>query len=99
MEKKQLVLIDGELEYILHEKLTDKGLLVELRYSKSQCWADHIRDTKALEVIDDGNGIKILTKLDKNIDYHKALMLVIVINKLTSRGLNIEIINYIEDAD
>ena len=99
MEKKQLVLIDGELEYILHEKLTDKGLRVELRYSKSQCWADQIRDTKALEVIDDGNGIKILTKLDKNIDYHKALMLVIVINKLTSRGLNIEIINYIEDAN
>lgn len=99
MIKKELILIEGELDYILQQKQTDKGLHIELRYSKSQCWAEHIRDTKALEVFDDGNGIKILTKLNKNIDYHTALMLGIVLNKITSNGLDIEIINYKEDAN
>lgn len=99
MAKKELVLIDGELEYILHEKITDKGLHVKLTYSNSMCWAETYRGQTALEAVDNGSGIKILTKLDKKIDYHEAIMLVIVLKKLSGSNLDIELIKYKEDAD
>ena len=97
MAKQELVIIDGELEYVIHERLTDKGLVFELKYSKSQCWSDHIRDTTALEILDDGNGVKLLPKLGKRIDYHEAIMLGILLTKVSGNDLKIDIVKYKED--
>lgn len=97
MAKQELVIIDGELEYVIHERLTDKGLHIELKYSKSQCWSDSVRDTTALEILDDGNGVKIITKLNKQIDYHEVITLSILLNKIVGDSHNIEIIKYKED--
>ena len=93
MEKK-IILIDGELEYIFHQELTDKGLVSKLDYSKSQCWSEHIRETTALEAIDDGNGIKFKNKIGKEVDYHHAIQLSILLKELAGSDLDIEVINY-----
>ena len=95
MEKQTIILVDGKFEYILHEYMTDKGLILELKYSNSEGWSEHIRETTAIKLLDDGNGIKFLTKHDsKRIDYHVGFEWSIIMQVAAMKDYKVEFVKY-----
>lgn len=94
MEKQTIVLVEGKFDYILHEYMTDKGLVFELKYSNSEEWSEHVRETTVKKLRDDGNGIKILTKIDqKDLDYNKAMELMMLLQQVVT-NMSIEYVKY-----
>jgi hypothetical protein len=69
MEKKYLVMLDGQHEYTITESKNKKGYRVlTLFYSEAEFWRFDLRGTELLKMVDDGNGVKI-SKVSKKMDY------------------------------
>ena len=68
----QQVYIDGEHSYDYEKSKTDEGHSWHtLTYSDKSEWCNHVRKTVALQIIDDGNGIRIIG-IDLTMDYLQA---------------------------
>jgi hypothetical protein len=95
MEKQTIVLVEGKFDYVLHEYMTDKGLVFELKYSNSEEWSEHVRETTVMKLRDDGNGIKIITKINqKDLDYNKAMELMMLLQQTVTTNMSIEYVKY-----
>jgi hypothetical protein len=69
MEKKYIVMLDGQHEYTITDSKNKKGhRVVTLFYSEAEFWRYDLRGTQLLKMVDDGNGVK-LSKASKKMDY------------------------------
>jgi hypothetical protein len=85
----QEVFVDGEYEYDYEEV---NGVHT-LYYNNCEHWHSHIKGTIALQLINDGNGLKFgEEKLKKRIDYSQSLYLTILL-KLINADYKFEISN------
>lgn len=72
-KEKYLVFIDKDLEYIVIKKRKNTGTLYTLKYSHSSCWNDKLKGKIAFKILDDGNSLKILNKINiLDLDYLDA---------------------------
>jgi len=70
--KIEQIYIDGvhEYNYLVVEVEGDYSKSHSLHYSSHENWSQHIRETLAMEIVDDGNGIEVLHHdLNNSINY------------------------------
>ena len=82
MSNKQTYMVinhEGEHEYDIVKKLTDKGHKISVYRSNDKIWLSHARGEKIMSITDDGNGIKFDTKI-KELDYAELVVLRLLIN-------------------
>lgn len=78
--KKIVISSDHEYEFDYKGVENKDGITThELYYSKASHWAEHIRGTLALKIVEDGNGL-ILDKEILKLDYSEANHLKILLN-------------------
>jgi hypothetical protein len=76
---KKQIFIDGEYQYDYEVS----GKLHRLLFCDTEFWSDTTRGTVAFELLDDGNGMNIMSLFDKNnIDYTQAEQLQILLRLL-----------------
>ena len=59
---KKQIFINGEYQY----DYDVSGKMHRLLFCDTEFWTDTVRGTLAFELLDDGNGINIISILDKN---------------------------------
>ena len=105
MEKKYLVMLDGQHEYTITDSKNKKGhRVVTLFYSEAEFWRYDLRGTQLLKMVDNGNGVK-LSKASKKMDYSQLaeLRLLLSFSKSTDenpieRESSYEIYSAVEDC-
>jgi hypothetical protein len=88
MEKKYLVMLDGQHEYTITDSKNKKGnRIITLFYSDAEFWRIDLRGSKLLKMVDDGNGVK-LSKASKKMDYSQLaeLRLLLMFSKSTDKN-------------
>ena len=88
MEKKYIVMLDGQHEYTITNSKNKKGHRVTtLFYSEAEFWKYDLRGTELLKMVDDGNGVK-LSKAPKKMDYSQLaeLRLLLSFSKSTDEN-------------
>jgi len=78
---RQEIYINDRHEYDYHKlQVTPDVIVHTLYYSDDFEWADHIRKTVTMQLIDDGNGIEILSvNTKKHLNYLQAEQLHILL--------------------
>ena len=81
METKRYIISDenGNHEYDLTIENNDDVKVLTLSFSYSKEWVEHIRGTVAMQMFDDGNGVRFSKKL-KHLDYSELLHVRLLIN-------------------
>jgi hypothetical protein len=105
MEKKYLIMLDGQHEYTITDTRNKKGhRVITLFYSEAEFWSFDLRGTQLLKMVDDGNGVK-LSKVSKKMDYSQLaeLRLLLTFSKAThenpiERESNYEIYTAFENS-
>lgn len=78
--KKIIISSDHEYEFDYKGIENKEGIIShELYYSKASHWAENIRGTLALKIIEDGNGLILDNKISK-LNYSEANHLKILLN-------------------
>jgi hypothetical protein len=88
MEKKYLVILDGQHEYTITDTTNKKGhRVMTLFYSEAEFWRYDLRGTQLLKMVDDGNGVK-LSRASKKMDYSQLaeLRLLLMFSKSTDKS-------------
>ena len=88
MEKKYLVILDGQHEYTITDRTNKKGhRVMTLFYSEAEFWRYDLRGTQLLKMVDDGNGVK-LSRASKKMDYSQLaeLRLLLMFSKSTDKS-------------
>jgi hypothetical protein len=88
MEKKYLVMLDGQHEYTITETTNKKGhRVLTLFYSEAEFWRYDLRGTELLKMVDNGDGVK-LSKISKKMDYSQLaeLRLLLMFSKATDEN-------------
>lgn len=91
MEKLRAIFVDNVHEYDYEELVTDAGVVHNLYRSHGDHWSSHVRGELCLSIIDTGDGFLFNQKIKKNLDYHEAFCLSILLKKLSFNDHNIEI--------
>lgn len=81
MSKKEYKVLDeaGTHDYTIIVEKVKKGRRLSLFISNGEHWSYHARNTLQLSILDHGNGVKLSKKL-KELDYHEALALRLLLN-------------------
>lgn len=80
---KKQIFIDGEYQYDYEVNYEVSSKIHRLLFCDTEFWSDTTRGTLAFELLDDGNGINIISTLDKNnMDYTQAEQLQILLRLL-----------------
>ncbi len=88
MEKKYLVMLDGQHEYTITETTNKKGhRVLTLFYSEANFWRMDLQGKEILRMIDNGDGVK-LSKISKKMDYSQLaeLRLLLMFSKATDEN-------------
>jgi hypothetical protein len=91
-ELKINIFIDDKHEYDYVKDIKDGITNHMLFHSNSEAWSDHVRETLAASMIDDGNGYRLKGKARPSkkgeIDYHYAQQLEILLRLANSEDSN-----------
>ena len=69
MEKKYLIMLDGQHEYTITDTTNKKGhRVITLFYSEADFWRLDLQGKEILRMIDNGDSVK-LSKISKKMDY------------------------------
>jgi len=75
MEMKA-IRINGKVEYkVVISKLDNNNTSYTAYYSNGLQWSKHVRNTVAMEIIDNGNGLVFTQKKKNQLDYAEAQLL------------------------
>lgn len=76
------IIIKGKVEYkVKRERLADT-VVYTAYYSNSSMWSPHVRNTVAMVVVDNGNGLMFTQEKPKRLDYSEAELLKHILNKV-----------------
>ena len=86
---RQEIYINDRHEYDYHKlQVTPDVIVHTLYYSDDFEWADHIRKTVTMQLIDDGNGIEILSaNTKKHLNYLQAEQLHILLRLYSTHSV------------
>ena len=78
---REEIYINGVYEYDYHKlKATPNDTVHTLYFSSNEEWADHIKKTVAMQLVDNGSGVEIIgINTKKSIDYLEAEQLHILL--------------------
>lgn len=82
MSDKQIYMVmnhEGEHEFNIVKKITDKGEEITIYRSSSKVWLPNVRGEKIMSITNDGNSIKFENKI-KELDYGDLVVLRLLIN-------------------
>lgn len=74
---------------IIHTEWDNKETEYELKYSNSAPWEESIRGTRALSIIDHGNGFTFSRTFEEEVNYSDALELKLLMNFIFTRASNL----------
>jgi hypothetical protein len=74
---------------IIHTEWDNRDNEYELEYSNSAPWAESIRGTRALSILDHGNGFTFSRTIESEVDYSDALELKLLMNFIFNRDGNL----------
>jgi hypothetical protein len=74
---------------IIHTEWDNRDNEYELEYSNSAPWSESIRGTKALSILDHGNGFTFSRHFDVEVNYSDALKLKLLMNFIFTRDGNL----------
>lgn len=81
---KKEIFVDGENEHNITIEKQKKKTIYTLFYSNGEQWSADVRGEIAMQVIDDGNELKITQKSKNKLDYSEALYLSILFREIHS---------------
>jgi len=86
---REEIYINGRHEYDYHKlEATKEATVHTLYYSDDFEWADHVRKTVAMQLVDNGGGIEIIGACTKkNLDYLEAEQLHILLRLYSSHSV------------
>ncbi len=86
---REEIYINGRHEYDYHKlEATKEATVHTLYYSDDFEWADHVRKTVAMQLVDNGGGIEIIGACTKkNLDYLEAEQLHILLRLSSSHSV------------
>lgn len=80
----EAIFVDGLHNYDYYTEVTNDGIIHLIYASNSEHWSDHFRGTELLSITDGGNGfIFNHSRPKKEINYHNALILSILLKKIS----------------
>lgn len=87
----QQIFVDGVHDYDYESITTAEGVLHILKRSHSEQWSEHVQGEILYSVLDTGNGFKFDEKIKKNLDYHEAFTLSVILKKISFNECTVEI--------
>ena len=87
----QQIFIDGIHDYDYESVTTSEGVWHILKRSHGEGWYEHVRGEVLYSILDDGNGFKFDQKIKKNLDYHEAFSLSVILKKISFNECTVEI--------
>lgn len=74
--------IKGRLEYKVKRDMLGDTVVYTAYHSNSSMWKPNVRNTVAMKVIDNGNGLLLSQDKHKQLDYSEAEILKHILNKI-----------------
>lgn len=87
----QQIFVDGIHDYDYESISTSDGVLHTLKRSHAEGWSEHVRGEVLYSVMDTGDGFKFDQKIKKNLDYHEAFTLSVILKKISFNECTVEI--------
>ena len=87
----QQIFVDGAHDYDYESTTTAEGVLHTLKRSHSEEWSEDVRGELLYSVLNTGDGFKFDQKIKKNLDYHEAFTLSVILKKISFNECTVEI--------
>ena len=91
------IFVNGQYDYDYSQELTEEGVVHILFCSNADHWSDHYRGKELLSITDDGDGFNFNhSRPKKEMDYHYALYLSILLKIISFNDHKVEISGKLE---
>lgn len=88
---KRQIFVEGKHEYDYEEITTSQGVLHTLSRSHDEQWSEENRGELLYSVLDNGDGFKFDQKIKRELDYHEAFSLSVLLKKISFNECTVEI--------
>jgi hypothetical protein len=91
------IFVDGVYDYDYSQELKEEGVVHILFCSNAEHWSEHYRGKELLSITDDGDGFNFNhSRPKKEMDYHYALYLSILLKIISFNDHKVEISGKLE---